>query len=77
MGIVEFDNHHNKQHTFTAFVPLNVHCTVSTVSSDIFLFGEDNWFCVYGADKIVPMLKYAQIYEQSKNKNKGFQYLIQ
>ena len=55
----------------------NVEIKPPLKSGDIIMYGDDNWFCCYGADLVVAMLKYDAIYEQKKNKNKGFQFLIQ
>ena len=45
-------------------------------SGDIIMYGEDNWFCCYGAERIVPMLKYDRMYRKHSKGTKAFQFLI-
>ena len=45
-------------------------------AGDILLYGEDNWWCCYGANRIVSMLKYGRLHINCDQDSKHFQFLI-
>ncbi len=45
-------------------------------AGDVILYGDDNWFCCYGAPEIVRMECYERIYQDRKQMAKGYNFLI-